>query len=80
MSRGITLRGDAARAFVEGMTGVLPTTDDDRAMRIATFIHLNMSRGGDQTKAIALIKLVARDGLEAVANGLTDERRPTTPP
>jgi len=60
-----TLRGPAAGAFVEAQQGIEAKTDDERALRIATLIHLNMQTSPET--AIALIKCVASKGLEAAA-------------
>lgn len=70
----ISLRGAAAGAFVDAQSGVPATTDDERALRVATLVHMNMSRGGDERAAIALIKQVVRDGLDAAADTCTAKR------
>jgi len=64
-SKGVTLRGPAAGAFVNAMMGKQAESDDDKALRVATFVHLNMK---DQPQAaVALIKALAKDGLDAAS-------------
>jgi hypothetical protein len=69
MSRGVTLKGDAAKAFVEGMFGKKPKTDDDAYMRIATYVHMEMSRKGKESiqghlKARLIIKCLSKEGID----------------
>jgi hypothetical protein len=66
VGRTVTLRGEAAGEFIRAQTGRVPQDDDERALRIATLVHMNMVSENTRT-AIALIKAVARDGLEAAA-------------
>jgi len=35
---GFTLHGPAAGSYLQAQEGVLPTTDDERALRIATIV------------------------------------------
>jgi hypothetical protein len=60
-----TLKGKAASEYLRAQEGRVPCTDEERALRIATLVHLHMSV--DERVAVALIKSVARDGLEAAA-------------
>jgi hypothetical protein len=73
--RGVTLHGGAAGAFIGAQAGHIPVDDDERALRIATIVHMNMGRGADQRVAVALIKAVAKDGLEAAAKICTARKR-----
>ena len=75
-SRGISLHGAAAGAFINAQRGQIAENDDERAMRIATLVHMYMSgkSGDDSPTAVALIKLVATDGLEAAAKVCTAKR------
>lgn len=66
MSRGITLKGAAAKAFIEGSMGLKPKTDDDKHMRIATYVHMEMAtktRTGER-KAALIVKCIAEEGLD----------------
>ena len=63
-SRGITLKGAAAGAFIRAQMGLTPEGDSERALRVATLVHMHM-KTGDERLAVALIKLVAEKGLEA---------------
>ena len=69
------MHGGAAGEFIGAQAGHEPTTDEERALRIATFVHMYMSRGGDQRVAVALVKAVARDGLEEGAKICTARKR-----
>jgi hypothetical protein len=62
-----TVYGEAAGELIRAQHGAPARTDDERALRIATLVYTNMGRGADQRLAVALIKAVARDGLEAAA-------------
>lgn len=61
-SRGVTLKGASAGAFVDAMRGKRAETDDERATRIATFVHMEMK--DRPNVAAALVKLVAEKGPE----------------
>ena len=76
-SKGISLRGAAAGAFIRAQKGTKPENDDERALRVATVVHMRMSgKTGDDSKiAIALIKQVAEEGLEAAAKTCTAASR-----
>ena len=73
MGKSISLRGAAAGAFIRAQQGAAADTDDERALRVATVIHMYMSgKAGDGSPtAIALIKLVAKEGLAAAAKACT---------
>jgi len=73
-----TLKGPAAGSYVEAQAGVLPATEDERALRVATIVHLEMQTSPET--AVALVKLVAREGLEAAAKICTAKRVNTPPP
>jgi hypothetical protein len=68
--RTFTLKGAAAGAYVEAQAGIVPDTDDACALRVATLIHLEMSCARTET-AVALLKLVAHEGLKAAAKVCT---------
>ena len=57
-SRGITLKGNAAQAFVEMAMGKAPKTEDDEFLRIATLIHMEMKIGKTE-RAVAILKRFA---------------------
>jgi hypothetical protein len=67
MGKSVTLYGEAVGEFIRAQRGSPAHTEDEQALRIATLVHMNMGRGADQRAAVALIKAVARDGLEAAA-------------
>jgi hypothetical protein len=77
-SKGITLHGAAAGAFIRAQSGDKADTADEQALRIATVVHMYMSgRAGDGSQtAIALIKQVAKEGLEATAKTCTVDKKP----
>lgn len=54
-SRTISLRGVAAKAFVEMHTGMPAKSDDDVLIRLATLVHMNVS-SGDMNGAVHLLK------------------------
>jgi hypothetical protein len=64
-----TLEGEAAGEFIRAQAGQLPTDDNERALRVATLVGLNLQTSPET--AVALIKLVAREGLEAAAKVCT---------
>ena len=41
-SRGITLKGAAAGAFIRAQMGLTPEGDSERALRVATLVHMHM--------------------------------------
>jgi len=64
--RGFALYGAACGSYVDAQAGIVPKDDDGRALRIATLVHVVMqTRHEDQ--AVALIKEVAKRGLEKAA-------------
>lgn len=84
MSRGITLRGAAAGAFVEAMMGKRPRSDDDKYMRIATFIHMGMKRNNKdgEDKARRIVECLTKEGLDKtleIITGVKSEGAPSTP-
>lgn len=66
-NKGITLKGDAAGAFINAMMGKQPQTDEDKHFRIATFVHMEMASktkaGYDKAKLI--IKSLCERGIDA---------------
>jgi len=77
MSRGksITLTGPAAGAFIRAQLGHRADSEDEQALRVATMVHMEMSKGGSPAAAVALIKALAKDGLEVVA-GICTAKKP----
>ena len=72
MGKTVTLKGPAAGAFMRAKMGERATTDDERALRVATMIYAEMQSGAAGVeRAKMMIALVARDGLEKVADALT---------
>jgi len=63
------LKGAAAGAFVDAMMGKKAETDDQKAMRVATFIRMELDQRPEV--ATALVKLVAEEGLDAAAKTCT---------
>jgi hypothetical protein len=65
MGRGrtVTLKGAAAGAFVEAMRGKKPASEEDKYLRLATFIHMNMSTKQEE-KAILILKSLKENGLD----------------
>jgi hypothetical protein len=61
LARGktITLKGAAARAFVETLKGVEPENEIVALERIATRIHMEMS-SGNMKGAVAVLQLLLR--------------------
>lgn len=66
MGRTISLRGAAAAAFIEGSMGKKPKTDDDKHMRIATYVHMEMARKNKDGEARAklIIKCLSKEGID----------------
>ncbi len=71
MGKSFTVYGEAAGELLRAQSGAEARTDDERALRVATLVHMNMGRGADQRVAMALIKAVANDGLDAAAKVCT---------
>jgi len=61
-----TLHGPAAGEYIRAQAGAVAKTNDECALRVATFVHLYMG-GSDPSVAVALVKAVAEKGLEAAA-------------
>jgi hypothetical protein len=59
--RTITLRGDAAKAFVESHLGLAPMSEEDALRRIATRVHMEVS-AGNMTGAVALLTILTKSG------------------
>jgi len=68
MGRSFTVYGEAAGELIRAQQGRAARDDDARALRIATLVMMNMGRGADQRVAADLIKRVASEGLESVAD------------
>jgi hypothetical protein len=77
MARAFTLYGPAAGEWIRAQNGVKAVTDDERALRIATLVHRNMGKGAETQVAIDLIKRVASEGLESVADLCTAKPKGT---
>ena len=69
--KSISLKGAAAGAFFNALAGRPAISPDEQALRIATIVSIEMSKAGDSRKAVALIKMVAAEGLEAAAKVCT---------
>lgn len=65
---GFTVYGEAAGQLLLAKEGKPARTDHDRALRIATFVSMNMGAGCNQEVAVSLIQAVAKDGLRVVAD------------
>ena len=76
MGKTLTVYGDAAGELIRAQLGAKARDDNERALRIATIVHMNMGRGADQRVAVALIKAVAKDGLERAADVCTAKPKP----
>lgn len=72
--RGFKLYGPAAGAFLFAQAGEPAQTDDERALRVATLVAVNMGKDADTSVAVRLIKLVAEKGLVAAAAECTAKR------
>jgi len=55
LSKGVTLKGATAGAFIEMMTGKAPKNEDDEYLRYATAIYMEM-KVENTTKAVKLLK------------------------
>lgn len=75
MGRGksVTLKGAAAGAFVEMLTGRAPKTEEDEFLRYATMVHMEMKVGNTDNAVKLLKELVA---LKAPRPG-QNQRKPT---
>lgn len=74
-ARTVSVWGPAAGALIRAKSGEPADNDDERALRVATLVHMNMGRGADTSVAVGLIKAVARDGLAKVAETCTAEKK-----
>jgi hypothetical protein len=63
-SRTVSLKGDAAGAFVRALRGDKPKDDDESYARLATFIHAHMKLGEMATAKI-ILQTLHKIGLEA---------------
>ncbi len=72
MARGktVTLKGAAARAFVESMKGVEPENELVALERIATRIHMEMATG-NMKGAVAVLQLLLRTDARETAKALS---------
>jgi len=72
MARGrtITLKGAAAGAYIMAMSGKKAETDEDKYMRLATFIHMNMASKQEQ-KAVLILKSLKENGLDSTVSLLS---------
>jgi len=68
-SKSITLKGAAARAFVESLSGTKPKSEQDASERIATRIHMEV-HSGNMAGAVALVKLVSQQGIDQTVKAL----------
>ena len=53
--RTISLRGDAARAFMEMATGKPSKNEDDELARLATIVHMSIA-DGNLPRAVSILK------------------------
>lgn len=67
MGRTVTLKGPAAKAFVETLKGVKPRDEQDALRRIATQVALEV-RGGGMDKAVELLQLTLKLGPRKTAD------------
>lgn len=70
----MTLEGPAAAELLRAQAGHIPLNDAERALRIATVVHMYMHQPEQMRLAVALIKCVARDGLQRAAEVCTAKR------
>lgn len=68
MAKMFTLYGPAAGEWIRAQEGIKAVTDDERALRIATLVYRNTGKGAETRVAFDLIKRVASEGLESVAD------------
>lgn len=73
MGRTVSLKGVAAKAFMEGAMGKAPENDDDRLERVLTHIEMGLKdkSAAGRLSAKALLLMVARDGLAAACDTVT---------
>lgn len=72
MARGktVSLKGAAARAFVESMKGTEPKSDADAFERLATRIHMEVSVG-NMNGAVAVLGRLVQAGAVATAKEIS---------
>lgn len=73
MGRTVSLKGAAAKAFIQGAMGLAPENDDDRLERVLTHIEMGLKdkTTAGRLSAKALLLMVARDGLDAACKAVT---------
>lgn len=73
MGRTVSLRGAAAKAFMDGAMGKPPENDNDRLERVLTHIEMGIKdkTAAGRLSAKALLLMVARDGLDAACRAVT---------
>ena len=66
MGRGVTLKGAAAAAFINGQMGKAPETDDEKYMRIATYVHMEMASKTKEweKKAKRIVECLTKEGID----------------
>jgi hypothetical protein len=69
-SKSITLKGAAAKAFVESKMGKRAETDEERIERVLMAVELAL-KGGERRGAARIVEHLAKRGLEATADALT---------
>lgn len=76
MGRTVSLKGNAAAAFMISKMGVPATTEEDRVGRILAWLEMALKDGTrtSRIQAAGIILSVAQDGLEKTADRLTDKR------
>ncbi len=80
MGRKVSLKGRAAKAFMDNQMGVPATTDEDRAQRVLAQMELGLKDGTEAGRLGAgmLLMTVARSGLEEACKVIV--ARPKDPP
>lgn len=61
MGRTVSLRGDAAKAFILAYKGVEPKTEDEALQTIATLVCMEV-KGGSMQDAVRILKLLLKEG------------------
>lgn len=69
-SKGVTLKGAAAGAFIEALSGKVPATVEDHYLRVATFVHMSMATG-DVTSAKLILQHLVDHGIVKTALSLS---------
>jgi len=73
--KSMTLHGPAFVALLRAQEGLPALDDAERALRIATVVHMHMLKPEDMRLAVAIIQCVARDGLARAADVCTVRRK-----